>query len=156
MTEQPRSSNCFLCGRDNLHGLKLTWHSDFDKMQVWTEAEIAEHFNGFDGIVHGGIIAALLDETACRAVALQEKELYFLDPSFVTGGIDIKYHHPTPTCTPIRVISWIKKSTPKYYVNEAKIELLDGTVTATAKALMIRIDKEFKNKHFKSSKSPYQ
>lgn len=59
--------NCFVCGQENPVGLKSRFETDGEK--VWTEFEAISDYEGYKGIIHGGIITALLDETmdkACR------------------------------------------------------------------------------------------
>ena len=60
------SERCFICGRSNHKGL----HADIisDGASVVITAAPATQFQGFDGVVHGGIISALLDETLWYAV----------------------------------------------------------------------------------------
>ena len=69
MIKQPTSRTCFACGRENDSGLKMTWYNNPESNQVEASVTIDEHFNGYPGIVHGGIVAAILDETSGRAVA---------------------------------------------------------------------------------------
>ena len=64
MTEprrQPGSASCFVCGTDNPHGLGAVFYDDGEK--VWTELTPALHHQGWPGVLHGGIISAVLDET---------------------------------------------------------------------------------------------
>jgi acyl-coenzyme A thioesterase PaaI-like protein len=60
--ELPHTAGCLVCGRKNVHGLGLSLHVDDDSKRVWTEfAPRPEHI-GFEGIVHGGLLATVLDE----------------------------------------------------------------------------------------------
>jgi uncharacterized protein (TIGR00369 family) len=55
---------CFACS--NPAGLNLRfWHTEEGAM---TRCRIPADYCGFDGLVHGGIIATLLDETSCWAL----------------------------------------------------------------------------------------
>lgn len=56
----PNSRTCIICGRENPIGLKLQFNSDGE--QVWTEVTPGTNFEGFEGVLHGGIIASLLDD----------------------------------------------------------------------------------------------
>ncbi len=52
----------FVCGKDNPHGL----HIPFERIgeEVVAPCRCTEDMNGWPGIQHGGITAALLDEAA--------------------------------------------------------------------------------------------
>lgn len=55
---------CFACSSPA--GLNLRfWHTEEGAL---TRCSIPATFCGFDGLVHGGIIATLLDETSCWAI----------------------------------------------------------------------------------------
>lgn len=70
MERQPTSRSCFVCGRENALGLATRRVSDRAVGEARTTLEIPERFNGFPGVVHGGIVAALLDEAAARTALL--------------------------------------------------------------------------------------
>jgi len=146
MKEQPKSQDCFLCGMNNQQGMRLTWYSDYEAGLVWTNAEIAGYFNGYPGVAHGGIVAALLDETSFRAIELDEKEQFLMERLFVTAKLDIKYHHPTPTDERLKIVGWIIKADSQSFHTAAEIRLPDGTVTARCKALIVQPPHNFREK----------
>ena len=100
MTRQPSSRTCFCCGRQNDISLKMTWYNDIENNKVRSTVTIPEHFNGYPGIVHGGILAAVLDETAGRAIMLDEN----FNNLMVTLSLQVTYRKLTPTETPLEVI----------------------------------------------------
>jgi uncharacterized protein (TIGR00369 family) len=55
---------CFACGMENPDGLRLTWTVDGQTMTTLFTAEAK--YQGWKGIVHGGILATLLDEAMAR------------------------------------------------------------------------------------------
>ena len=67
---QPSSRGCFVCGRENPMGLAARWTNHPECGEVRATVEIPEHFNGYPGTVHGGILSALLDEAAVRTALL--------------------------------------------------------------------------------------
>ena len=83
MIRQPTSRTCFMCGRENSYGLKMVWYNNLESNQVEAVITIPEQFNGYPGIAHGGIVAAILDETSGRAVMLDGNfdNLYMETPS---------------------------------------------------------------------------
>jgi len=139
MDKQPSSRTCFLCGRQNDMGLKMSWYNDHEAGQVKATLAVPEHFNGYPGVIHGGIVAALLDETSGRALLLDGDD----DNLFVTLKLEVKYRRPTPTSEPLTVVGWVIRQTSRRAKVAAEIRLADGTVTAQAEAIVVRPGEEF-------------
>ena len=139
MDKQPSSRTCFLCGRQNDVGLKMSWYNDHEAGQVKATLTVPEHFNGYPGVIHGGIVAALLDETSGRALLLDGDD----DNLFVTLKLEVKYRRPTPTGEPVTVVGWVIRQTSRRAKVAAEIRLADGTVTAQAEAIVVRPGEEF-------------
>ncbi len=134
MHRQPSSRSCFVCGRDNPIGLSTRWVSDRERGEVRTTVEIPEHFNGYPGTVHGGILAALLDEAVVRTALLDGG----FDDLMVTAKLEVAFRRPTPTRTPVHVVARITRRGASRVVAEAEVRLEDGAVTASAEALLTR------------------
>jgi uncharacterized protein (TIGR00369 family) len=101
---------------------------------VRTTVAIAEHFNGYPGITHGGILTALLDEAVVRTALLHGG----FEDLLVTARIEVAFRRPTPTETPVTVVARIRRRSAGRAQAEAEIRLVDGTVTAHAEALLAR------------------
>ncbi len=71
----PHTRSCFVCGESNPAGLKLRFHTDGRVVETHFTPR-AEHI-GFKQVVHGGIIATLLDEIMVWACAVQTKKFAF-------------------------------------------------------------------------------
>jgi len=134
MERQPSSRSCFVCGRENPMGLAARWTSDREAGEVRATVEIPEHFNGYPGTVHGGVLTALLDEAAVRTALLDGG----FDDLMVTAKIEVVFRRPTPTRTPVAVVARITRRGGARAQAEAEIRLADGTVTARAEALLTR------------------
>ncbi len=139
MEKQPNSRTCFLCGRQNDVGLKLSWYNDLEAQQIRAEVTIPEHFNGYPGFVHGGIVAALLDETAGRALLLGGG----YDDLMVTLKLEVRYRQPTPTDQPLTLIGWVINRSASRARVAAQVLLADGTITAEGQAIVVRPPEEF-------------
>ena len=68
MKKQPNSQMCFVCGMENPIGLKLAFYED-EGGRVIAHFTPREEYQGYPGVLHGGIIAALLDEAAGRVAS---------------------------------------------------------------------------------------
>src|SRR3954451_12366248 len=62
LLQLPHTAGCLVCGRDNPHGLKLDLHVDPDTSAVRVDFTPRPEHIGFEGVVHGGVIATVLDE----------------------------------------------------------------------------------------------
>lgn len=133
--KQPGSKNCFVCGRENLAGLKLDFYSP-SPGQSRTEITLPDKYEGYPGIVHGGIIAAILDETGGRAYMDNEH------PFMVTAQLNVRYRKPVPIQTPL--VAFGKAIERKGRVSKALSEIrnLDGDVLAEAELVLVDIPEE--------------
>lgn len=86
MKPLPQTRSCFACGKNNPHGLNLAFHTDGSQIiTVWTPTP--RHI-GFANTIHGGIIAAVLDEIMAWTCGI-------LGGRFaVSVDISIRYLHP--------------------------------------------------------------
>jgi uncharacterized protein (TIGR00369 family) len=98
--------NCFACSQTNMKGLQLRfWLSE---KGCYTKCIIPDHLCGLDGVVHGGIIATLLDEVGAWTILSRFAQLG------VTSELSIRYLKPVPTATELivegRIISLNEKN----------------------------------------------
>jgi uncharacterized protein (TIGR00369 family) len=133
MLKQKNSRGCFLCGLENDASLKMTWYEDREKQQIRSTVTVPDHFNGYPGVVHGGIVSAILDETAGRSVMLKSGE----DALMVALKLEVTFRRPTPTNTPLTVIGWVIKQSASRAQVAGEIRLPDGTLTAECKAIVV-------------------
>jgi len=134
MARQPSSRSCFVCGRENTGGLRTRWESDRDAGEVRSTVSIPERFNGYPGVVHGGVLTALLDEAVVRTALLEGG----FDDLLVTARIEVVFRRPIPTEAPVTVVARLLQRTRARARAEAEVRLADGTVAARAEALLAR------------------
>ena len=75
MRELPHTHSCFVCGESNAHGLHQRFETDGRIVRARFTPR-PEHV-GFQGVVHGGILATLLDEIMVWACAVNAKKFGF-------------------------------------------------------------------------------
>ncbi len=138
MNKQPSSRYCFVCGKQNPVGLKMEWFNDPERGEIRAQLTVPEHFNGYPGVVHGGIVAAILDETAGRAIMLSGDH----ENLMVTFKLEVTYKKPTPTGVKLTAVGRVKRETAKRAAVEGELLLPDGTVTATCAALIMKPPEE--------------
>jgi uncharacterized protein (TIGR00369 family) len=134
MNKQPSSRHCFVCGVQNPVGLQIQFVDDGDST-VRAQVVVPERYNGYPGVVHGGIVAAILDEVSGRALLARGHDLKNL---FVTLKMEIRYRAPTPTDTPLTAVGRIVQAGASRAKVHGEIRLPDGTVTAEADSVVAR------------------
>ncbi len=122
---------CFGCGSHNPIGLKLVFTRQGDTVIARYHPD--PHFQGWPGLLHGGITGTLLDE-AMSHVAYTTGNICLTAESF------IRIRQPIPIDAELVVIAHITRLRRKIIETEGKICLEDGTVLAesTAKQFIIK------------------
>ena len=138
-TLQPNSRHCFVCGLDNHYGLKLRFY-ETGPGEVSAEYAVPDQFQGYPGLVHGGIVTAMLDEVTGRA-HMSYGETRFM----YTAKLEIRFRKNVPINTPLRVVGNIVKSKRRMASSTGKIFGPDGDLLAEANALLVDLPEEAVN-----------
>jgi len=142
MNKQPNSRMCFVCGLQNPVGLKLAFYEGPESGRVRTEFTIPDEYQGYPGVVHGGIVAAILDEVSGRAVMLHGSD----DSLVATLRLTVRYRRPTPTGTPLTGVGWVERVGGIGARVAGEIRLSDGTVTAECESVLTNVPEEFRTR----------
>ncbi len=116
-----RYSMCFGCGQDNTIGLKLSFK--WDGKTARAEFTPTKLYQGWSGMVHGGIIICILDEAMAYAAL-------FEGVTGITARIQAKLRRPALIDEPLIVTSSVTKKTRRLIEAKASISLEDGTLIA--------------------------
>ena len=124
---------CFACGEDNPIGLKLQFRREGEAYVATFTAP--QTLQGYHNVIHGGIVATLLDEAMARYVW----ELY--GPA-ATAKLDIRYRKPAPCGVPIQLRGWMtaERRGGRAVETAADARLQDGTILAEATGLIVRLE----------------
>ncbi len=133
---QPNSRMCFVCGMESPVGLKLRF-LDNGKDEVRAHYTVRPDYQGYPGVTHGGIVAAMLDEAAGRTAMIGDHDTFM-----VTAKITIKYRQPTPTETPLLIVGKVLKRREKLLVAASEIRLPDGSISAEAEITLVALPEE--------------
>jgi uncharacterized protein (TIGR00369 family) len=121
--------NCFACGTLNTHGLQLELHAADDR--CWTELVLADRFQGWEGIAHGGIVTTILDEV--MGWALIDHDMWG-----VTARMSIEFKRPVPIGRPIRAEGRVLSARRRLVEAEGIIlDREDGTLLARSQATFV-------------------
>ena len=131
--KQGSSRSCFVCGVANPVGLHLAFY-DSGPGEVTVNFTPSEQYQSYPGVLHGGIIAAILDETAGRS------HMKGSPPRFMfTAKLEIRYRKNVPIGEPLKIIGRAGKSRSRMAEAWAGIYDLSGTLLAEADALYMDI-----------------
>ena len=107
--KQPNSRLCFVCGLENPIGLHLHIYETAPG-EVESAYTAPDHFQGYPGVLHGGIVAAILDEAGGRALMGNDP----MDLRFMfTAKLEVKYRRNVPIGRPLRIVGKAGKSRGK-------------------------------------------
>lgn len=107
--KQPNSRHCFICGLENPVGLHLHIY-ETEPGVVETQYIAPDHFQGYPGVLHGGIVAALIDEISGRAHMGSDPN----NPRFMfTGKLEVKYRKNVPIGKLLKIVGKVGKTKGK-------------------------------------------
>ncbi|MFC2022493.1 PaaI family thioesterase [Chloroflexota bacterium] len=118
-------SLCFGCGQANPIGLKLSFQRDGKTARA--EFTPTEFYQGWSGLVHGGIIICLLDEAMSYAAIFEGMHC-------ITAKIQVKLKRPASINELLVITSSVTKKTRRLIETRAAVSLKDGTLIAEGTA----------------------
>ncbi len=123
--------NCFVCGENNPNGLRLSFEINKERQTLKTTFVASPTFQGWDGIIHGGIISTLLDEAMAKLI-------YELGYQAVTASLEIKFKKPAPILEPLSVYGEITEVSKRLIKAKAYVAKEDGTILATGTSTFLK------------------
>ena len=133
---QPNSRHCFVCGLENPNGLQLRFY-ETGPGEVTADYTVPDHFQGYPGVVHGGIVTAMLDEVTGRAHMHGEQTRFMY-----TAKLEIRFRKNVPIGQPLRVVGQVEKSKTRMASSIGKIYGPHGDLLAEAKALLVNLPED--------------
>lgn len=135
--KQHNSRKCLVCGLKNDLGLKASFYELENDELVAIFTPIEEH-QSYPGRLHGGISAAILDETIGRAILMRDKDAWG-----VTVELKLEYKKPVPLNEELKVVGRITKDSKRLFEGSGEIILPNGDIAVIAygKYIKMPIDK---------------
>jgi len=122
--------NCFACGSNDGIGLGLRFYKNEDGV-VYGDFFADPKYEGYSGIIHGGIIATLLDSAMTHCLLMKNIPA-------LTGRLSVKYSNPIQTGTAVRLEAKIVNQIHGVFILQGKV-LVDGKRVASAEAKYTRM-----------------
>ncbi|NOR25922.1 MAG: PaaI family thioesterase [Desulforhopalus sp.] len=115
--EIPQESHrfCLMCGRDNplSFGLKFKKNGDGAVSTTFTGNR---NLQGYTGVMHGGVLSALLDTAMAQCLLHQDIEA-------VTGELNVRYLEQVDCHGTLDIKAWIDSSLPPLYHLKSQIRV---------------------------------
>lgn len=119
---------CFVCGKQNPIGLKAQFN--YGEGRAFSELSLSKEYQGWSGIIHGGVISALLDE-ACVYAGNS------LGYNTVTAELKVRFKSPLKPEEKIFVEAQANFVKSKLIEAVAKIRNYQGILIAEAEGKLI-------------------
>jgi uncharacterized protein (TIGR00369 family) len=130
MTRVPPHGDCFLCGSATSPGVGLELHAD-DEV-VTAELCFDTRAQGPPGFVHGGALAAVLDEAMTIACWTRGRKV-------VVARLEVEFKRPVPLGARVTVSARCVEEVGRRSTTVGEIRLADGQAACTASATLVDI-----------------
>ena len=125
------NQRCYVCGNDNPAGLHAVFETDRSTRTITGRFLPRPEHEGWEGIVHGGIISALLDEAMVKLAA-------HLGIKAVSAEITVKFKAPAASGCELVVRGHIVKEANRLIESEATVEQ-GPVIVAEAKGKLLKV-----------------
>jgi acyl-coenzyme A thioesterase PaaI-like protein len=133
MVKQASSRLCFVCGVENPVGLHLNFY-ETGPGEVTVYFTPPEQYQGYPGVLHGGIAASILDEAAGRTL------MGAFPPRFLfTAKLEVKYRQNIPVGKPLKIIGRAGRDRGRMAEAWSGIYNQAGELLAEANALLVDV-----------------
>jgi uncharacterized protein (TIGR00369 family) len=126
--------HCWICGERNKGGLQLKFDLNTNAKTIQTSFTPTETYQGYDGIVHGGILSALLDEAMAKLA-------FELGYNAVTATLNIRFKNPARVQEKLLIRGEITQANRRLVLAKAAIHKQDGTPVAEGDSKLVRKEK---------------
>ena len=127
------NGRCFVCGPHNPAGLHLSFATPAPGGDTTAAIHFPVQYQGWENVVHGGLIATVLDEIMIKAAAAQNLVC-------VTGEITVKYKLPALTETPYQLCARVLENRGRLVVASAELRAAGGPILASAQGKLVRVE----------------
>ena len=115
------ANRCFVCGSDNPIGLKLKFARQGEGVRA--EFTPSDLHVGYDGVVHGGIIAALIDDALANIWFVRGQEA-------LTAKIEVRFREEVRPGESLVIAARPTGAKAGLMTARAQVARADGTVVA--------------------------
>ncbi len=124
------NGKCFACGKLNPIGLKLDFVVEGDEYVTYFTP--SENHQGWNNIVHGGLVSTVIDEVMVR-------QAWDNGLKVVTGEISVRFRKPAYVGHKIRFAAKLGRDHGRVVESSAEAVDEDGTVLASSKGKLVKV-----------------
>lgn len=132
-------AGCFACGAGSVLGLVFRGLEDGSLACEWNCPEWSQ---GFTGVVHGGLLATLLDATMVHVLLRRGLNAR-------TGELKVRYRHPVRTGSGVELRGRLLESRPPLHILEATV-FQEGRPCVYGQARFMELGNEAEEKEMRS------
>jgi len=111
-------TGCVVCGVDNATGFQITYTTEAPG-RVSAQWIPTARYEGFKGLVHGGVLATVLDEAMAKVVVSLGLEA-------LTGELRVRFRHHVAPGELVWITGWVVAHRGRLLKIEAAVCTLDG------------------------------
>jgi acyl-coenzyme A thioesterase PaaI-like protein len=137
LKKQHISKMCFVCGAKNDFGLHANFY-ETDANELVALINPTEQHQGYPGRMHGGIAAAILDETIGRSICSGKDEQIWS----VTLELKTRFRKPIPLDQELKIVARITSEGNRSFEGTGEIVLPNGEIAVSAGGKYMKVSIE--------------
>jgi acyl-coenzyme A thioesterase PaaI-like protein len=137
LKKQHISRMCFVCGVKNDFGLHANFY-ETDASELIALINPSEQHQGYPGRMHGGIAAAILDETIGRSICSGKDEQIWS----VTLELKTRFRKPIPLGQELKIVARITSEGNRSFEGTGEIVLPNGEIAVSAEGKYMKVNIE--------------
>jgi acyl-coenzyme A thioesterase PaaI-like protein len=135
LKKQHISKMCFVCGVQNDFGLQANFY-ETDANELVALITPSDKHQGYPGRLHGGIAAAILDETIARSICIGKNEQIW----GVTLELRTKFRKPIPLGQELKIVGRVTSEGNRSFEGSGEIMLPNGMIAVSAQGKYMKAD----------------
>jgi uncharacterized protein (TIGR00369 family) len=124
---------CFACGSENPCGLKLEFRYDEENEEMVSVANFRKQFQGWKGVLHGGIISTVLDEVMVKVA-------HHRGYKCVTAELNVRFRKPAILSKQFTIKGNVTEARGRLVSAKGSIVDSDGITVATGTGKFVVVE----------------
>ena len=122
---------CYVCGKENERGFRLDFKHP-EKGRLLAEVVFGREHQGFKGMVHGGMVAMLLDEMMVNLAWIEGIQT-------VTSDLQVRFKKAAKVGEKVLLEGKVEREESRALYASASAKNAQGELLATAKAACLKV-----------------